>query len=61
MLCDAMDDSFNAAFGAWPTSYYLVDQRGKLLLVGEADEEAYAYDVRRFIGEVLRKARALEM
>lgn len=59
VLCDSMDDGFNAAFGAWPTAYYLLDWRGMLLLAGEADEGDDHYDVRRFIGEVHRTSRAL--
>lgn len=53
VLCDGMDDPFNAAFGAWPTAYFLVDERGTLLHVGEAEsDEAEGYNVRHFIRTV---------
>lgn len=55
LLVDGLDDSFNAAFGAWPTAYYLVDREGALLHVGEADGDEHGYDVRRFVTAV-RKA-----
>lgn len=58
VLCDGMADSFNSAFGAWPTAYFLVDSAGALLHVGEADEGEYGYDVRRFISAVRREAQA---
>lgn len=60
LLCDGMDDGFNAGFGSWPTSYYLVDHSGTLLHVGEATGEQYAYDVRSFIGEVRKAVREQE-
>jgi len=61
VLCDGMEDSFNAEFGAWPTSYYLLDQRGELLFVGEPERGEYGYDVRRFIDAVRHAVRRLDM
>jgi len=58
LLCDPLDDRFNAAFGVWPTAYLLVDRSGKLLHVGEAEGDKYGYDVRRFVDVVRRAARA---
>lgn len=58
LLCDPLDDRFNSAFGAWPTAYMLIDRSGKLLHIGEAEDDAYGYDVRRFVEVVRRAARA---
>lgn len=55
--CDAMDNAFNTAFGAWPTAYYLMNQHGELLFVGEPDEGEYGYDVGRFVRVVREQAR----
>lgn len=42
---DDMDDSFNTAFAAWPTCYYVVNTQKCLEYVGEcpmeSDEESY--------------------
>jgi len=57
LLCDGLDDRFNAAFGAWPTSYLLVDRSGALLHVGEAEEGEYSYDVHRFTKRVRQVIR----
>lgn len=57
LLCDTMDDGFNTAFGSWPTAYYLIDQQGALLHIGEGDDGEYSYDVRKFITEVRRASR----
>ena len=59
LLCDGMDDRFNSAFGAWPTTYFLVDRSATLLHVGEAESEEYGYDVRRFVNAVRRAVNAL--
>jgi len=57
LLCDGMDNRFNASFGSWPTAYYLVRRSGELLHVGEAESnEEHSYDVQRFIKEVRRAA-----
>jgi len=60
LLCDGMDDRFNAAFGAWPTSYLLIDSSGSLLHVGEAEADELGYDVRRFVDAVRRASRGLQ-
>lgn len=58
-LCDGMDDAFNTAFGAWPTAYYLLDERGTLLTVGEAADGEYSFPVRKFVDAVSAAARRI--
>lgn len=45
VFVDDMDNSFNTAFAAWPTCYYLVNMQMRLEYVGEcpmeSDEESY--------------------
>jgi len=67
VLVDDMNDSFNTAFCSWPTCYYVVDPKGKLLYIGDSNDnamnalpgekEAYAsYDVKllfRFLQTLL--------
>jgi len=47
VLVDSMTNDFNAAFGAWPTCYYVVGEDKKLNYVGECplDSESATYDV----------------
>lgn len=49
---DGMDDSFNGAFGAWPTCYYVVDGDKRLKYVGEVplDSASESYNVAELFG-----------
>lgn len=49
---DDMADSFNAAFGAWPTCYYVVGEDKRLKYVGEVPigSESDSYDVSELFG-----------
>ena len=53
---DGMEDSFNAAFGAWPTCYYVVGEGQRLQYVGECplESDSASYD----IGELFAFLRA---
>lgn len=44
---DSMDDSFNAAFAAWPTCYYVVGADRRLQYVGEcpAESDQVSYNI----------------
>lgn len=57
-LVDTMDDACNAALGAWPTAYFVVDDAGTLLYIGEAKEGEYGYDLRELTAFVRRWCRA---
>jgi len=57
LLADPMDDRFNSAFGAWPTAYYALDRRGRLVFVGEGKGSEFGYDVREVFGFVSRFCR----
>lgn len=52
---DDMDDSFNTAFAAWPTCYYVVNAQKRLEYVGECPVESdqESYDIRELFS-VLR-------
>mmetsp|Transcript_35400 Transcript_35400/g.69435 ORF Transcript_35400/g.69435 Transcript_35400/m.69435 type:complete len:135 (+) Transcript_35400:667-1071(+) len=45
VLVDGMDDAFNSAFGSWPTAYYVVSPKAKLLYIGDCKEDCDTYDV----------------
>jgi|Transcript_10570 hypothetical protein len=49
LLCDTMDDTFNAALGAWPTSYYVLDRHAELVFVGQGADGEYGYDARGLV------------
>lgn len=57
VLVDGMDDAANAALGAWPLAYYVVDRDGRLLFVGQARGEEAGYDVREVVAFVRRWCR----
>ena len=35
ILCDSMDDTFDATYSAWPDRYFLIDKSQKLQIVGD--------------------------
>jgi len=40
VLVDPMSDDFNNAFRSWPTCYYVIDPKGKLLYIGDSNDNA---------------------
>jgi len=51
LLVDDMDNAFNACFGAWPTSYYILHHT-KLIYIGNPPPTEAFYDIHQLFDEL---------